>query len=160
VLAQKYGAMRWGLWKLYGGSCAAAAVFVLGAGFFFSRRLTGSLRQLAKAADLIARGKPAKKAAEPAHDDEILDLTRTFNTMAESLRDREEKKIRGKDDNSMEFRHLDKPRKFTDSSKKEMTLALEKGKAKLVNTWVSFPCILVTIQPIRSSFPTTLLYNL
>jgi nucleotide-binding universal stress UspA family protein len=40
--------------------------------------------------------------------------------------------IRGKDDNSRESRHLYTPRKFTDSSKKEMTLALEKGKAKLV----------------------------
>ncbi|MEE4263258.1 MAG: cache domain-containing protein, partial [Desulfobacteraceae bacterium] len=94
VLAEKYNDMRRELWKLYGGFSAVAAVFVLAAGFFFSRRLTGSLRQLAKAADQIARGKPGKKVVEPAHDDEILDLTRTFNTMAESLRDREEKLIK------------------------------------------------------------------
>jgi two-component system NtrC family sensor kinase len=93
VLEKKYDDMKRALWKLYGGFSAAAAIFVLAAGFFFSRRLTGSLRQLAKAADQIARGKPGKKVAEPAHDDEILDLTRTFNTMAESLRDREEKLI-------------------------------------------------------------------
>jgi len=93
VLEKKYDDMKQALWKLYGGFSAAAAIFVIGAGFFFSRRLTGSLRQLAKAADQIARGKPGKGVPEPAHDDEILDLTRTFNTMAESLRDREEKLI-------------------------------------------------------------------
>ncbi len=94
VLEKKYDDMKRGLWKLYGGFSAAAAIFLLAAGFFFSRRLAGSLGQLAKAADLIARGKPGKKVAEPVHDDEILDLTRTFNTMAESLRDREEKLIK------------------------------------------------------------------
>jgi hypothetical protein len=41
----------------------AAAVFVLAAGFFFSRRLTGSPRQLAKAADLIAPGKTRQKGS-------------------------------------------------------------------------------------------------
>ncbi len=93
VLARKYDDMKQALWKLYGSLSAAVAVLVIGAGFFFSRRLTRSLSQLAKAADQIARGEPGKKVAEPAHDDEILDLTRTFNTMAESLRDREEKLI-------------------------------------------------------------------
>lgn len=32
--------------------------------------------------------------------------------------------------------------------------------ARRVNTCVSFPYIQITIQPIRSSFLTTLLYNL
>jgi two-component system NtrC family sensor kinase len=94
VLEKKFDDMKRELWKLYGGFFAIAAVFVLAAGFFFSRRLTGSLRQLSKAADQIARGIPGKKVAEPAHDDEILDLTRTFNSMAESLRDREEKLVK------------------------------------------------------------------
>jgi len=73
------------------GFSAGVAIFVLGAGFFFSRRLTGSLRQLAKAADQISRGKPGKKVSEPTNNDEILDLTRAFNTMAESLHDRDER---------------------------------------------------------------------
>ena len=94
VLEKKFDDMKRELWKLYGGFFAVAAIFVLAAGFFFSRRLTGSLRQLSKAADQIARGEPGKNVAEPRHDDEILDLTRTFNTMAESLRDREEKLIK------------------------------------------------------------------
>ena len=94
VLEKKYDDMKRALWKLYGGFSAGAAIFVLAAGFFFSRRLTGSLRQLSKAADQIARGKPGKKVPEPANDDEIFDLTRTFNTMAENLRDREEKLIK------------------------------------------------------------------
>ena len=93
VLANKYDDMKRALWKLYGGFSAGVAIFVLGAGFFFSRRLTGSLRQLAKAADQISRGKLGKKVSEPANNDEILDLTRAFNTMAESLHDREEKLI-------------------------------------------------------------------
>jgi len=41
--------------------------------------------------------------------------------------------IRGKADKSMKDKHLYTPRKFTDSSKKEVTLALDEAKAKLVN---------------------------
>lgn len=91
VLANKYDDMKRALWKLYGGFSATAAIFVLGAGLFFSRRLTGSLRQLAKAADQISGGNLGQKVSEPAHNDEILDLTRAFNTMVESLHDRDER---------------------------------------------------------------------
>jgi nucleotide-binding universal stress UspA family protein len=41
--------------------------------------------------------------------------------------------IRGKADKSMKYRHMYTPGKFTDSSKKEMILALDEAKAKLVN---------------------------
>jgi two-component system NtrC family sensor kinase len=91
VLAKTYDDMKQALWKLYGGLAAALAAVVLAVGFIFARRVTGSLRQLARAAEQIARGIADTRVPEPVHNDEILDLTKTFNTMAASLRDREER---------------------------------------------------------------------
>jgi len=91
VLAKTYDDMKQALWKLYGGLAAALAAVVLAAGYIFSRRVTGSLRQLTRAAEQIARGIADTRVPEPVHNDEILDLTQTFNTMAASLRDREER---------------------------------------------------------------------
>jgi two-component system NtrC family sensor kinase len=91
VLAKTYDDMKTALWKLYGGMASTLAVIVLAAGFIFARRVTGSLRRLAGAAEQIAGGNAGIRVAEPPQNDEILDLTRTFNTMAASLEDREEK---------------------------------------------------------------------
>lgn len=66
-------------------------IFVLAVGLIFSRRLTGSLSRLADAVGRIADGDLDSKVPEPATDDELLDLTRSFNAMASSLRDREER---------------------------------------------------------------------
>jgi len=66
-------------------------MFVLAVGFIFSRRLTGSLSRLADAAGRIADGELDLKVPEPSTDDEVLDLTRSFNAMASSLRDRDER---------------------------------------------------------------------
>jgi len=91
VLAKTYDDMKRELWKLYGGLAVALVVVVLAAGYIFSRRVTGSLRQLARAAEQIAQGKADIRVPEPTYKDEILDLTKTFNTMAASLCDREER---------------------------------------------------------------------
>ncbi|MEW6615564.1 MAG: cache domain-containing protein [Thermodesulfobacteriota bacterium] len=91
VLAKKYNDIKLALWKFYGGLSFGAAVFVLAVGLIFARRLTGSLRRLADAAGGIATGDLNLRVEEPLIDDEIRDLTRTFNAMASSLHDREEK---------------------------------------------------------------------
>ena len=91
VLAKKYEDLKQELWKIYGGFALGVAVLILALGLVFARRLTGSLRSLADAAGKIAMGNLDMKVQEPLTDDEIRDLTRTFNTMADSLKDRDEK---------------------------------------------------------------------
>ena len=91
VLAEKYDDLKRSLWKIYGGISFGVAVLVLGIGLMFSNQLTGSLRKLADAAGQISKGDLDLNVPEPRTDDEVLDLTRSFNAMAESLRDREAK---------------------------------------------------------------------
>ena len=91
VLAKKYDDIKRSLWNLYGAVSIGVVIIVLVLGLIFSRRLTGSLSRLADAAGRISNGDLELKVPEPSADDEILDLTRSFNAMAESLRDREEK---------------------------------------------------------------------
>jgi two-component system, NtrC family, sensor kinase len=91
VLAKQYDDLKRRLWSLYGMISLGAAVIVLGLGFLFSRRLTGSVTRLANAAGDIARGRLDLQVDEPPVDDEVRDLTRAFNFMAERLREREER---------------------------------------------------------------------
>ena len=90
VLEEKYSDIKSRLWRIYGGIAAGAALLVFGVGVFFSRRLTGSLKQLAQAADRIAEGDLDQRVPEPTVDDEVKDLTRDFNVMASSLQKREQ----------------------------------------------------------------------
>ena len=91
VLARKYDDMKSSLWKLYGALSAGVAIIALIVGFIFARQLTGSLSRLANAAGRIANGYLDMKVPEPSSDDEVRDLTRAFNVMATSLKDREER---------------------------------------------------------------------
>jgi len=91
VLARKYDDIKRSLWKLYGAVSIGVVLFVLAVGLIFSRRLTGSLSRLADAAVRIAGGDLDSTVPEPTTDDEVRDLTRSFNAMASSLRDRDER---------------------------------------------------------------------
>lgn len=91
VLARKYEDLKMSLWKLYGVMCLVLSLFVLGVGGIFAARMTRSVRRLADAAGKIAAGDFYMKVPEPSQNDEVRDLTRTFNAMAASLREREEK---------------------------------------------------------------------
>jgi two-component system, NtrC family, sensor kinase len=90
VLASQYDDLKRKLWSLYGMLSIGAAVIVLALGLVFSRRLSGSISRLADAAGEIARGRLDLQVAEPPVDDEVRDLTRAFNEMADRLREREE----------------------------------------------------------------------
>ncbi len=91
VLARKYDDIQANLWKLYAALSVATAALVLGVGVLFARRLSGSITRLAQAAARIATGDYTLRVPEPSSRDEVLELTRAFNAMAESLRDREER---------------------------------------------------------------------
>jgi two-component system, NtrC family, sensor kinase len=91
VLARQYDDLKRKLWSLYGMVSLGAAVIVLALGLVFSRRLTGSISRLADAADEIAHGRFDLQVSEPPVDDEVRDLTRAFNSMADRLREREER---------------------------------------------------------------------
>jgi two-component system NtrC family sensor kinase len=91
VLAKQYDDMKWGLWKLYGAIAGGVAIFVLAVGLIFARRLTGSISRLAEAAGKIGSGNLDFNVKEPKADDEVRDLTQTFNLMAASLKERDEK---------------------------------------------------------------------
>jgi two-component system NtrC family sensor kinase len=91
VLAKEYEDIRAQLWLLYGALSVFAALLVIGVGYVFSRRLTRSLGRLAQGADSLAKGDLDLTVPEPDADDEILDLTRDFNAMSASLRDRDER---------------------------------------------------------------------
>jgi len=90
VLEEKYADIKSRLWTIYGGVAIGAALLVFGVGFLFSRRLTGSLKRLAQAADRIAEGDLDQRVPEPKVNDEVHDLTRDFNMMASSLQRREQ----------------------------------------------------------------------
>jgi two-component system NtrC family sensor kinase len=91
VLAKQYDDLKRELWTLYGLFSLGAVIIVLGLGLIFSRRLTGSITRLAKATGEIAQGKLDMQVPEPSTDDEVRDLTKAFNFMAERLRQREER---------------------------------------------------------------------
>ena len=91
VLAKRYDDLKQKLWNISVAISCGVASFVMVVGLFFARRLSGPLSRLAAAAGRIARGDLNLKVPEPATDDEILDLTRSFNAMASSLREREDK---------------------------------------------------------------------
>jgi two-component system, NtrC family, sensor kinase len=91
VLARQYDDLKRNLWTLYGFMSLGAAIIVLALGFVFSRRLTGAISRLADAADEIALGRLEMQVPEPATNDEVRDLTRTFNFMASRLKEREQR---------------------------------------------------------------------
>lgn len=91
VLAKKYDDLKWELWRLYGLLSVVAAIIVLAVGLIFSQRLSGSMSRLANAAGKIAAGNLSLNVEEPSSNDEIRDLTRAFNIMTSSLRDRDER---------------------------------------------------------------------
>ena len=91
VLAKQYDDLKWSLLKLYGAISLGVAIFALAAGMLFARRLSTSLSHLADAAGRITAGNLDLSVEEPATDDEVKDLTRAFNTMASSLKDRDDR---------------------------------------------------------------------
>jgi two-component system, NtrC family, sensor kinase len=90
VLAKQYDDLKWDLWKLYGAISGGVGIFVLAIGLIFARRLTGSISRLAEAAGKIGKGNLDLSVKEPKADDEVKDLTQTFNLMAASLKERDE----------------------------------------------------------------------
>ena len=91
VLAKKYDQIRRDLWKIYGGVFLIGALLVVLVGLIFARRLTKSVGRLAEGTLRISNGELDLRVPEPRADDELRDLTRAFNSMAESLRDRDER---------------------------------------------------------------------
>jgi len=91
VLAEKYDDLKWELWRLYGLLSFFAGIIVLAVGLIFSQRLSGSMSRLADAAGKIAAGNLSLNVEEPSSNDEIRDLTKAFNIMTGSLRDRDER---------------------------------------------------------------------
>ena len=91
VLAKRYDDLKQRLWRLSVAISCGVAFFVMVIGLFFARRLSGPLSRLAEAAGRIARGDLNFKVPEPATNDEILDLTRSFNAMALSLQEHDDK---------------------------------------------------------------------
>ncbi|RPH48660.1 MAG: HAMP domain-containing protein [Desulfobacteraceae bacterium] len=91
VLAEKYDDLKWELWRLYGLLSVVAGIIVLAVGLIFSQRLSGSMTRLADAAGKIAAGNLSLNVEEPSSNDEIRDLTKAFNIMTGSLRDRDER---------------------------------------------------------------------
>ncbi len=98
VLAKQYDDLKRELWMLYGFFSLGAVIIVLALGLIFSRRLTGSITRLANAAGEIAQGRLDMRVPEPSTDDEVRDLTKAFNFMAERLRQREESLKRTNDE--------------------------------------------------------------
>lgn len=91
VLAKKYDEIRISLWKIYGWLSLAAVILVALLGVVFSRRITGQVSRIAEASGRIAEGQLDLTVPEPRADDELKDLTKAFNTMAERLHDRDER---------------------------------------------------------------------
>jgi two-component system NtrC family sensor kinase len=91
VLAEKYDDLKWELWRLYGLLSVVAGIIVLAVGLIFSQRLSGSMTRLADAAGKIAAGNLSLNVEVPSGNDEIRDLTKAFNIMTGSLRDRDER---------------------------------------------------------------------
>ena len=91
VLARKFDEIRSNLWTIYGGFSAAGAILVVLAGTVFAGRLTRTVGRLAEGTVRIAGGELDLRLREPKADDELRDLTRAFNSMASSLKERDEK---------------------------------------------------------------------
>ena len=91
VLAKKYDQIKEDLWKIYGGVSLVGALLVVLVGLIFARRLTSAVARLADGTRRIAEGEPGLRVKEPKADDELRDLTRAFNSMANSIYDREER---------------------------------------------------------------------
>ncbi|MEW5722367.1 MAG: cache domain-containing protein [Thermodesulfobacteriota bacterium] len=91
VLAEKYDQIKRNLWKIYGGVSLVGALLVVLLGLIFARRLTRSVTRLAEGTRRLAEGEMSLRVKEPQADDELRDLTRAFNSMANSIYDREER---------------------------------------------------------------------
>jgi two-component system NtrC family sensor kinase len=91
VLAKAYDDLKQKLWRLSITISVGVAFVVMVVGLFFARRLSGPLSRLAEAAGRISKGDLNLNVPEPATNDEILDLTRSFNAMALSLREHDDK---------------------------------------------------------------------
>ncbi len=91
VLAKKYDEIRMNLWKIYGALSLVSALLTVAVALLFARRLTNTVGRLAEASGRIAEGELDLRVPEPRADDELHDLTKAFNSMAGSLRDKEER---------------------------------------------------------------------
>ncbi len=91
VLAKTYDDIKYSLWKAHAALSIGVALAVFAVSLLFARRLTGSLTRLADTAGKIAEGQLNLKVAEPPGNDEVRDLTRAFNLMTTSLKDREDR---------------------------------------------------------------------
>jgi two-component system NtrC family sensor kinase len=91
ILAKTYDDIKYSLWEAHAGLSAGVALAVFAVSLIFARRLTGSLTRLADSAGKIAQGHLDLKVSEPPGNDEVRDLTRAFNMMTASLKDREDR---------------------------------------------------------------------
>ena len=91
ILAKTYDDIKYSLWKAHAGLSTGVALAVFAVSLIFARRLTGSLTRLADSAGKIAQGDLNLKVPEPPGNDEVRDLTRAFNMMTASLKDREDR---------------------------------------------------------------------
>jgi two-component system, NtrC family, sensor kinase len=91
VLAKQYDDLKRALWKFYAAISIGVGILVLAIGLIFARRLTSSISRLADGARRIGEGNLELNVKEPKADDEVKDLTRVFNVMASSLKERDEK---------------------------------------------------------------------
>ena len=91
VLAKTYDDIKYNLWKAHAALSIGVALAVFALSLIFARRLTGSLTRLADTAGKIAEGHLNLKVPEPPGNDEVRDLTRAFNLMTASLKDREDR---------------------------------------------------------------------
>ncbi len=89
VLAERYDDIQRELWLIFGGLSLGAGVLAVVMGLVFSGRLTSSLHRLAEAAGRLSAGELGHRVPDPPANDEVRDLTRAFNSMAESLADRD-----------------------------------------------------------------------
>ncbi|MEI6260595.1 MAG: cache domain-containing protein [Deltaproteobacteria bacterium] len=91
ILAKTYDDIKYSLWKANAALSIGVALAVFAVSLIFARRLTGSLTRLAETAGKIAEGHLNLKVPEPPGNDEVRDLTRAFNLMTVSLKDREDR---------------------------------------------------------------------
>jgi two-component system NtrC family sensor kinase len=91
ILAKTYDDIKYSLWEAHAALSAGVALAVFAVSLIFARRLTGSLTRLADTAGKIAEGHLNLKVLEPPGNDEVRDLTRAFNMMTASLKDREDR---------------------------------------------------------------------
>jgi two-component system NtrC family sensor kinase len=91
ILAKTYDDIKYSLWEAHAALSTGVALAVFAVSLIFARRLTGSLTRLADSAGKIAQGDLNLKVPEPPGNDEVRDLTRAFNMMTASLKDREDR---------------------------------------------------------------------